>query len=195
MTCTPNFGWSQSHWGVKMSSAPINSSKTSWGTFFFGELLQNFSLCWGGTTTITGDFTFNSSHTALVWGLRCQLASGHKGVFTEFLLFSEVLCFLCNLSPLKVKSYMGSLLLMLNNLWDHCHPCNITKMMKKPLIMSVKRKWLIQVRWLTWLSMSSIYMLPQCILSHTWVLWCSTLLLMTINFSFFPSLMFWYGFQ
>jgi hypothetical protein len=68
-------------------------------------------------------------------------------------------------------------------------------MMKKPLIMSVKRKWLIHFLWLTWLSMSSIYMLPQCILSLTWVLWCSTLLLMTINFSFFPSLMFWYGFQ
>jgi hypothetical protein len=68
-------------------------------------------------------------------------------------------------------------------------------MMKKPLIMSVKRKWLIQVRWLTWLSMSSIYMLPQCILYLTWVLRCSTLLLMTINFSFLPSLMFWYGFQ
>jgi hypothetical protein len=56
-----------------------------------------------------------------------------RQIYSSFLL---ILQFPWHFSPLMLKSTMGSSPLMLNPLWDGRHPCLITKMRKKTLVLS-----------------------------------------------------------
>jgi len=102
--------------------------------FFSCELVPDFTFCWGGTTTITRDFIWNSLYIVVVRGLVWKFASNHMSfcqIFVCLWSFLLIWLFSWNLLPLMLNFFVGSLPLMPYPFGDGCHPCYIPKMEKK----------------------------------------------------------------